>query len=329
MKRNRIRPWRKAAAWLTGIALLAGGALFASAVDPSQSYTFDVSANGTEYTVIEPGETVEVELSLSRTDTDSAFMNIYSVSAVLRFHSSLLDLEDLQTGTGVSGTVTELSGSLKGWTDVTLNYLAPSMSGVQWKNGTTLATLRLKATGRGATQMQLRRGSVSTYNGMQSFRTGLGRAVVTVQRDRAQTQTGLEVVNYTETPGGGSPAEVAFGGSWAELTVKSDQPCAVMLINAEGAVTTLKPQTVEDTHTFFAEGAVGNETIAVAFKGDTNLDGAVDLADAAMVKASYLGRLPLTDLQAAAANVTGATEIGLAEASIIKAGYLGKYTLAW
>ena len=110
---------RRLLSWITVCVLLIGGLLSAEAVDNSQSYDFRVTVNGAEKIIVEPGDTITLVLSLSRTDTDDELMNIYSVSSVLRFHSRILELKDLQTGSGISSTVTKRSGSLEGWTILT------------------------------------------------------------------------------------------------------------------------------------------------------------------------------------------------------------------
>ena len=139
----------------------------------------------------------------------------------------------------------------------------------------------------------------------------------------------LAVTNYTDVDGADSPAEVTFSDSGTDFTVQSKEACTVMLVKADGTVQTLKAAKAGDAYAFSVEGAAEGDRIAVALKGDTNLNGVVDLADSAMAKASYLGRLTLNEQQAAAANVNNSDEVGLAEAALIKAAYLGKYTMTW
>lgn len=139
----------------------------------------------------------------------------------------------------------------------------------------------------------------------------------------------LDIVNYTDVEGGSSPAEVTVADSGTEFTVKSKQACAVLLVKEDGTVETLKATETGGEHSFSAKGAAAGDEIVIALKGDTNLDGEVDLADSAMVKASYLGKLTLNDVQAAASNISGGETPGLAEAALIKAAYLGKYTMEW
>ena len=167
--------------------LMTGSPLPAAAVDESQSYAFNLTVNGAEEIAVKPGETVDLVLRLSRTD-DSGPMTVYAVSSVLRFNSNLLELEELQTGSGVSCTETELSGSLEGWRDLTLNYLSPSMNGTVWENGCVLVTVRLKAVRYGFSMIQVRRGSVSTYSGMESYQTTLDSAVVSVSSAQEETR---------------------------------------------------------------------------------------------------------------------------------------------
>ena len=175
---NRWR--RKVAAWLTVCMLFTGSLLPVEAIDYSRNYTFHVTVNNAEEITVKPGDTVTLVLSLSRTDSTGP-MTMYALSSVLRFNSGLLEMVDLVAGNDISSSITKRSGSLEGWTDITLNYLAPSMSGVEWENGTTLATLTLKAVGSGSSQIQVLRGSVSTYSGMDSFNCTLENVKVTIQ----------------------------------------------------------------------------------------------------------------------------------------------------
>ena len=134
MKKTEIRMIKKRLKHTVSICLtvclMMTGTLSAAAVDTSQSYGFQVLVNGVEQAVVEPEETIDLILRLSRTDA-SGPMTIYAMSAVLRFNSDLMELEDLQTVTGISSTVTERSGSLEGWSDITLNYLASSMDSAE------------------------------------------------------------------------------------------------------------------------------------------------------------------------------------------------------
>ncbi len=253
MKRNRTRAWRKAAVWLTAGALLAGGVLPAAAVDTSRSYAFEVSVNGEENAAVEPGETVEVKLSLTRTD-DSGPMTIYAMSAVLRFNTNLMELENLTANTGISSTVTELSGSLEGWSDVTLNYLAPSMDGSEWENGITLVTLTLKAARYGSSLIQMRRGSVSTYSGMDSFSSALGSAVVSVQTAPADedpaapttpTEPGDTTTPTTPTEPGGTttPSTPTEPGGTTTPTEPGGTTTPTTPTEPGGATTPIEPTT--------------------------------------------------------------------------------------
>ena len=186
--------------------LITGNILPVAAVDQSQSYAFTVTVNEAEKTAVEPGETVDLVLRLSRTD-DSGPMTVYAVSSVLRLHSGLLEIEDLQAGSGISSTVTQLSGSLEGWSDITLNFLAPSMDGVEWENGCALVTLKLKAARYGSSMIQIRRGSVSTYSGMESYETSLGSAVVSVQKIQEESVQPIEPTTPEEPGDSSDPSQ--------------------------------------------------------------------------------------------------------------------------
>ena len=82
---------KQTAAFCLATCLMMAGTLPAAAADTSQSYTFGVSVNGEDHTAVEPGETLDLILSLSRVDADGP-MTIYAMSAVLRFNSNLMEL---------------------------------------------------------------------------------------------------------------------------------------------------------------------------------------------------------------------------------------------
>ena len=164
MKHSRLAG--RMLAFVLAALLLAPAAL---AVDESQRYAFDLTVDGAQEKTVNLGDTVTVQLALSRTDSAGDF-TMYALSATLRFHSRLFTLESVQVRDGVSCTVTPQSGGWEGWTDVTLNALASNIIGGDvWSAPAVLVTLKLKASAVGAAEVMTRSGVVSTASGMDSF----------------------------------------------------------------------------------------------------------------------------------------------------------------
>ena len=139
----------------------------------------------------------------------------------------------------------------------------------------------------------------------------------------------LEVVNYTEASGGSSPATVAFSDNGTDFTVKSEQACAVMLQKADGTVQTLKATASGDAYAYSAEGAAEGDRIVVALKGDTNLDGEMDLFDVIELKAASMGKTTLNDIQKVVSDVVVDKEIDVFDVIELKAASMGKTSLNW
>ena len=138
-----------------------------------------------------------------------------------------------------------------------------------------------------------------------------------------------EVVNYTEASGGSSPATVAFSDNGTDFTVKSEQACAVMLQKADGTVQTLKATASGDAYAYSAEGAAEGDRIVVALKGDTNLDGEMDLFDVIELKAASMGKTTLNDIQKVVSDVVVDKEIDVFDVIELKAASMGKTSLNW
>lgn len=168
------------AVWLT-VLLLLMSSLPVFAVDMSQAWRLSVTFDGESSVNMKPGESRTMDVMLERTDIGSEEATVYAVSAVIRFRSAMLEVSDVQSISGLSCTFTRLSGNLDGWTDLTLNYLSSSIGGTVWSNPAVMVSLNLTATNRvGSSMIQVRRGSVSTYSGMESFQCTTENAVASV-----------------------------------------------------------------------------------------------------------------------------------------------------
>ena len=167
--------------FLTLIIAFGLSAFPASAVDNSQSYLLTLTSGGESVFSVEPGEELEVELKLDRTDRDGSFL-MYAFSAGIRYNSSMLELVDAAVLQGVSMTVTEQTGSLNGWSDITLNALSSSINGTEWNDPETILKLKFRASQYGSSTLMIRRASVSTFSGMESFYCETKDAQVNVQK---------------------------------------------------------------------------------------------------------------------------------------------------
>lgn len=170
---------RKIIAFLLMIMLLAAMTVPAAATDSSRSYRLEVLVDGSSEAVIQKGGSAAAQVRLSQLVPDGD-MTIYAFSATIRVCTSLLEISDLQALSGVSKTVTTLSGSLDGWSDITLNFLSSKLSGTTWDNPVTLLTFNLEGTANRASLIMIRRCSVSTYSGMDSFECETAGASVSV-----------------------------------------------------------------------------------------------------------------------------------------------------
>ena len=154
-----------------------------SAVDTSQSYVLSVTSEGESSFSVDKGEPATVQLKLDRTDRDGSFL-MYAFSCRIRFNSSMLELAEYTPHTGVDVTVTELSGALSGWSDITLNALSASFNGTSWNDPETVLTLTFRGRQYGSSALMIRNASVSTCSGMESFYCETKDAQVNVQKPK-------------------------------------------------------------------------------------------------------------------------------------------------
>ena len=140
----------------------------AFAEDTSQSYSMELSAEGSSQIKVDQGDSFDIDLILTRTDSAGAYL-MYALSAVVSINTQQLRIDGYDTYEGVDCSLIEQGGSLSGRTDVTLGYLAADIDGDTWPNSVKAATLHVTALAAGDSQVALRSASVSTYNGMDSF----------------------------------------------------------------------------------------------------------------------------------------------------------------
>ena len=116
------------------------------------------------------------------------------------------------------------------------------------------------------------------------------------------------------------------------FNVSAKDACLVAVKNADGSYTALKCANIDGEHRFTVTVADVDVSIAVACRGDANLDGTVNVKDATLVKQVYLmlnifGRDEA--LQTLLADTNGDGRINTKDATFIKQAYLGLATLEW
>ena len=145
-----------------------------------------------------------------------------------------------------------------------------------------------------------------------------------------QEPDGAEEESYAVTvsnPAGAlvSLADGTYTGK-VRFTVTSSQACAVMYTTDDGESYTLLPAAAGEGNYSFTLDPGADAAVVVALKGDVNLDGKVNSADAAMAKRFAAGLEKPTLLQTrvlGAEKVTGITALRLQRAVV------GLYELGW
>ena len=155
------------------------------ATDTSQSYCFTVTADELERTVGDPSALV---VALKKDGADDSYV-MYASAVVLRYDGRMFEADQVETRSGVTATVSELSGSWQGWKAVTLNVLVGSVDGEIWDNPTELAKISLRSVGQGVSTVSLKNGVVSTSGGMDSYEVSLGEVTLKVRSDQADEST--------------------------------------------------------------------------------------------------------------------------------------------
>lgn len=167
------------------ISVPAGGTAAVFATDTSQSYRFDLTANGSSQTcAVKAGEKVEVAVSLTRTDSSSSDdFTMYAVQYDLLVDSRYftIDSSSLTSSTkGVQTFTTDMSknGSWSGYKKITA--AAVSASGSQWSNGSTILKCTLTAVRTGTTELKPYNSIVSVSSGMDKYKADSDSVKVTV-----------------------------------------------------------------------------------------------------------------------------------------------------
>ncbi|MBQ5976651.1 MAG: leucine-rich repeat protein [Oscillospiraceae bacterium] len=138
----------------------------------------------------------------------------------------------------------------------------------------------------------------------------------------------ITVANYTKGKATTSLVPGLLYSGVITFTVSCDQAAVVAVKNGD-EYTRLKCTTVGDEHRYTL--IVGdNVEIAVALKGDANLDGAVKSSEATMIKRAIAGTYQFKNgFAALAADVNGDGEVKASDATMLARFIAGTYTIKW
>lgn len=153
------------------IMIICQAAAGAYAKDTSQSYSFDVKVNSSEsWGAFEPGDKVNVTVTLSRNDSGSSSFTMYAVQYDLLFDTRYFTLDESSMSAPkgqVFTTNMDKNGKWSGYQRITA--AAVNASGSTWQNGTTVLSCTLTAAGTGETALVPYNAIVSTPDAMDSY----------------------------------------------------------------------------------------------------------------------------------------------------------------
>ena len=141
--------------------------------------------------------------------------------------------------------------------------------------------------------------------------------------------------SVTTTDATQGAATTVFPSEWTagenRFDVASDEACVAMVIREDGTTERLYAAVVnEETgrHRFKVDSRDGDK-IVVALKGDADLDGGIDFADATTVNQYLLDLYSLREEGMIAADADSDDGIDFADATTINQYLLGLYTMEW
>jgi hypothetical protein len=156
-------------------------------------------------------------------------------------------------------------------------------------------------------------------------------------RDRADVicaAAGYQIIveNYAGEKAVTSLTEGASYSGEVAFTVTCDETCLVAVKNADGTYTVLPCTDADGAHTFTVTVADADVTLAIALKGDADLNGAVETKDATLVKQIVLSTAAFDRneaLQTLAGDAFPDNMITTKDSTALKQVVLGTRTLAW
>lgn len=181
------------AALLT-IALCAG----AAAADETQSYEFDLTANGEHEIRVQPGDTVSLTLTLRRTDGGEG-VSMLAMQDEITYDGAFFELDD-GGAMAAPGVQTNDIGLRDGHRAYYMNYLALT-GAVDWDTETMVGVVRLRVTGQsGSSVIENRNCAVSVPDGSESYAVSVQNVTVIVSDEctvRYETGEGSKIPDST------------------------------------------------------------------------------------------------------------------------------------
>lgn len=176
---------KKTGALCALIALLVGFAFVAFPVRAYAAPTYTMSvvsedavvdANGSYQ--VAPGDTFTVSLMLENNQNTSYTM--YAMSATVRYDTSMLEVVSKSTNNKIDIYTTSAGNTME---DAVLNFMAGTLKGVTWENGTPLMTVTFKALKEGTTPITIQRANISNSTGMGKYACTCNNATFSVTCD--------------------------------------------------------------------------------------------------------------------------------------------------
>ena len=154
--------------------------------------------------------------------------------------------------------------------------------------------------------------------------------MVTAQYEEiAPTGYHIIVTDYTKGAAATSiVAEQLYSGE-VTFTVTCDKPCVVAIDNGEDSYTRLVCTETDDGHTFTVTVTDADVTIAIALKGDCNLDGQIKANDATAAKQAAAGLKTLTGLKLMTVDINGDGVLKPNEATKVAQVAAGNGSYTW
>lgn len=176
---------KKTGALCALIALLVGFAFVAFPVRAYAAPTYTMSVVSEDAVVdtngsyqVAPGDTFTVSLMLENNQNTSYTM--YAMSATVRYDTSMLEVVSKSTNNKIDIYTTSAGNTME---DAVLNFMAGTLKGVTWENGTPLMTVTFKALKEGTTPITIQRANISNSTGMGKYACTCNNATFSVTCD--------------------------------------------------------------------------------------------------------------------------------------------------
>ena len=170
----------------------------AAATDESQSYEFDLTANGEREIRVQPGDTVSLTLTLRRTDGGEG-VSMLAMQDEITYDGAFFELVDGGAMTA-PGVETNDIGLRDGHRAYYMNYLALT-GAMDWKTETMIGVFQLRVTGQsGSSVIENRNCAVSTPDGSDTYAVSVQNVTVIVSDEctvKYDTGEGTEIPDST------------------------------------------------------------------------------------------------------------------------------------